>query len=293
MPRSMTGFGRASRETPHGRLVAEIRAVNARFNESRVRLPAEALELELQLRERIRSALARGKIDCTVRLEPLPGAQGGEVNADALRRTFEELHRATAGLPLADGVTLEAVLRSMPREDASAELWRSEEFAAEVTSALDEALDALTDARSAEGERIAAFLGEQLGQIDEAVAEVRRVAPQVAERYGERLRLRLDELAQSQGLEIDQGRIEQELVLFAQRADVTEELDRLAAHCEAFREQLALDEPVGRRMDFQVQEILREVNTLGSKAKDTGILGRVIDLKVVVEQMREQVQNVE
>ncbi|NUP90931.1 MAG: YicC family protein [Candidatus Sumerlaeia bacterium] len=293
MPRSMTGFGRAARGTPHGRVTAEVRAVNARFNETRVRLPAEVLELDMRLRDRIRAALTRGKIDCTVRFERAIEDIAPSLRPEAFRAAFRALHEAAAGLPLAEGVTVEAVLRAMPREDFEAEVWSDEAFQGEIEQAVSEALEALTAAREAEGHRMAEALSGHLAQIEEAAAQVRQLAPQVAESYGVKLRQRLEELTLAQGVTPDQGRIEQELVHYAQRIDVTEELDRLDAHCLAFRELLAVNTPVGRRMDFLVQEILREVNTLGSKAKDAGILGQVIGLKVVVEQMREQVQNIE
>jgi uncharacterized protein (TIGR00255 family) len=289
----MTGFGRAARETAHGRLVVEVRTVNARFSEPRIRLPGDAIDLEIQLRDQIKAAVARGKADCTVTLEPLADAATPVVNAEALRETFRQLHEAVAGLPLSEGITLEALLRATPREDNAAELWRDEEFQAELIKTMAEALDALQAARADEGAKISAVLGEQLDQIESAAGQVRDASGQVAEGLMKRLRERLEELERSQGVSADPGRLEQELVYFTQRCDVAEELDRLAAHCTAFRELLSSGEPVGRRMDFLLQEIGREINTVGSKARDVGITGLVVDLKVVAEQMREQVQNVE
>lgn len=293
MLRSMTGFGRAERETPQGRLVAEIRAVNARFTEVRVRLPAEALGLEMRLRDRLRGALARGKVDCTVRLEPAGEVIPTTVDPAAIQATFHALHRACVGLPLAEGVTLEAVLRAMPREDRAGTLWSDEAFGAEVEAAVGAALEALTAAREAEGQGLAAVLAQLIGQIEAAAETVRAQAPQVAAQCEARLRQRAEELAAGQALAIDAGRLEQEVIFHALRLDLTEELDRLAVHCRAFRDLLDASEPVGRRMDFLVQEILREVNTVGAKAKDAGITGLVVDLKVLVEQVREQIQNVE
>ncbi len=292
MLHSMTGFGRGVRETAHGRLIAEIRALNSRHSEARVRLPGEAMELELRLREQIRATIARGKVDCTLRLEALPDAVPA-VNTEALRATFAQLHRAVAGLPLAEGITLEALLRATPREDLSAELWRDEQFQREVESVVAEALAALRAARGAEGGKIAVLLSEQLRQVESNVERVRAAAPKVAEGYGLKLRQRIEELEKSQGLATDPARLEQELILFAQRVDVTEEIDRLNVHCGALRDLFDADEPVGRRMDFLLQEIGREINTIGSKAKDAGITGVVLDLKVIAEQMREQIQNIE
>lgn len=293
MPRSMTGFGRAIRETPQGEISVEIRAVNSRFNETRVRLPVDAMQLELNLRDRIKRTLARGKIDCTVRLEPKAGEDTQTVNAEAIRRTFEELQAAITGLPLNGGVTLEAVLRAIPRQDNTADMWRDEDFNAEVEAAVEEALTALNHARESEGAGIAQVLEDLVTQVEGAVTETRAVAPEVTVKYEERLRQRIEDLEKSQGVKADNGRLEQELVHFAQRVDVTEELDRLEIHCRAFRDLLASDEPIGRRMDFLVQEIVREINTTGSKARDAGVTGQVVDLKVVAEQMREQIQNLE
>ncbi len=293
MPRSMTGFGRGVRETPDGQIVVEIRAVNARFSEARVRLPADASALEMRLREQIKARIARGKIDCTVRLEAAPGARAATIDAETLRATCDALHTAVANLPIEGGITLDALLRAVPRDSAGAERWRDEAFQAEVTAAVADALDTLDAARATEGAKTVEFLKGQLDQIEAAMTEVCALAPQVVERYGEKLRQRLEDLERTQSIAADPGRVEQELVLFAQRVDVTEETDRLGAHCEAFHALLKSDKPVGRRMDFLVQEILREVNTIGSKAKDVGVLGQVVDLKVVAEQMREQIQNVE
>jgi uncharacterized protein (TIGR00255 family) len=294
MLRSMTGFGRGARETDRGRLVVEIRAVNSRFNETRVRMPAESLELEMRLRDQIKAALARGKIDCTVRLEATPDAPAPIINAPALRATFDALRRAVEGLPLAEGgITLEALLRAAPREDFTSELWGDETFQREVEAAVADALAALTQARGAEGRAIAAVLASQIGQIEAAAVAVRAQAPLIAEQYVAKLKQRIEEMMAGPGIAADPARLEQELIYYAQRVDVTEELDRLEVHCRSFRGLLESPEPVGRKMDFLVQEILREINTLGAKVKDVGIVGQVVDLKVVVEQIREQVQNVE
>ncbi len=289
MIRSMTGFARVERQGDWGALHWELRSVNHRYLDISLRLPEELRAHEAALRQRMAGAgLRRGKLDVQLRLAP-PAAHAGalEVDHQALaalvdlsREVGEQLTQAAPVSPL-EVLRWPGVVRE-PQTDLTA-------VQAAATEALDEALAALTATRADEGARIHAMLEERLGAIAQRVAGVRQRLPEVLENQRTRLQARLDELQAAP----ENDRLEQELVLLAQKLDVAEELDRLDSHVTEFRQALGRDEAVGRRLDFLLQEFNREANTLSSKSQDTAMTSAAVELKVLIEQMREQVQNVE
>ncbi|HET7301050.1 MAG TPA: YicC/YloC family endoribonuclease [Oleiagrimonas sp.] len=286
MIRSMTAFASAEGSSPLGTLACELRSVNHRYLEQSPRLPEELRRFEPVLRERIAARLARGKVDVTVRLRGSDAAESLQVDHTLLGNLAElhmDLKARFPGLQVQTTELLRypGVLRAPSVDD--------EQLQSALLTVLDQALDALADTRQREGEKLAALLRERLDGIEAIVSQVRQWVPDIRKALRERLETRLADLRQP----ADPGRLEQELVLQVTRADVDEELDRLQAHIAEARRVLGLDEPVGRRLDFLMQEFNREANTLGSKSVDTRSTNAAVELKVLIEQMREQVQNIE
>ncbi len=285
---SMTAFARRHSEGPWGRLTLELRSVNHRYLEPTLRMPEELRALEGHMRERLGKRLARGKVECNLRYAaPL----GGQVELRFDRELAARLAHVSR--------ELDALIYN-PAPVSSLDLLRwpgvlqgaevdGEALAGAVRELLEGALDELTETRSREGTVIRGLLEQRLEAMGPLVAQVRERLPQVRERFTQRLRERLAEVRD----ELEPGRLEQELVLFAQRIDVDEELDRLIGHIAEVRRVVASKGAVGRRLDFLMQELNREANTLGSKSADVETTRAAVELKVLIEQMREQVQNIE
>jgi uncharacterized protein (TIGR00255 family) len=288
MIRSMTAFAREERQGDWGTLSLELRSVNHRYLEVTVRAPEEIRALEAKLRERIGQALKRGKVDCNIRYQPpaeLPGEL--EINRDLVAglahvsREVDTLLYNPAPVNSLEVLRWPGVLQ-MPTPDP-------ERVQGEVLAAVDAALADLVATREREGEKLKSVILQRCDAMQPIVAQVREHLPEILERLRERLRERLAELK----VDVDEGRLEQELVLQTQRMDVDEELDRLDTHLAEVRRVLEREEPVGRRLDFLMQELNREANTLASKSADVDNTRCAVDLKVLIEQMREQVQNIE
>jgi len=287
MPASMTAF--ATRETTldAGTVAWELRSVNHRYLEVHPRLPEALRALEPDVRERVGAVLGRGRVDCTLRFTPATGADQLSVNEELVEALVHACHTVDdfitnpARLYSYDLLQWPGVVRT-PEPDGDA-------LREPVLDLLDAVLDELEAVRAREGGRLKQFLLERLDGIAAIVAEERGHASAVGDRLREKLLERLGQL----DVEHDPGRLEQEIAYQAQRLDVTEELDRLDTHIEATREALEADEPIGRRLDFLMQEFNREANTLGSKAADADRSHASVELKVLIEQMREQVQNIE
>jgi uncharacterized protein (TIGR00255 family) len=284
----MTGFARAERATPTGHLAWEIRGVNHRFLEIGLRLPEDLRASEADFRRAIGTVARRGKVDATLYVRPVP-ASGRDLSLDdglldrlvehanALRRRLGPEGRIDA----ADLLRWPGVVKEAERDAAP--------LAAAAMDLLGEALAAFTTSRAAEGERIAQMLGSRSGQL-------RRIADEVGARLPEvqsRIRAKMQERLAALGAEVNAERLEQEVALLLQKMDVAEELDRLRSHVEELGATLASGEAVGRKLDFLMQEFNREANTLSSKSQDVETTRRAVELKVLIEQMREQVQNVE
>jgi uncharacterized protein (TIGR00255 family) len=285
---SMTGFARREASGPWGTLVCELRSVNHRFLEAGVRLPDELRAAEGELRSRLTRQLRRGKVDCTVIYRRAAGAAGSlEVEPLALERVLAavKLVSRSHGEPLS--VNALDVLRwpGVLREEASG----TEQVLSAAYELFDATLAELVAARAREGARLAELLEQRCGTLESLVADVRARLPEVQARLRQRLHERLAEIAAS----VDHERLEQELALLLQRLDVDEELERLSGHIAEVRRVIGAQEPAGRRLDFLMQELNREANTLSSKSQDLETTRNAVDMKVVIEQMREQVQNAE
>jgi uncharacterized protein (TIGR00255 family) len=285
---SMTAFARKAQETPGGNAVWEIRSVNHRFLDISARLPEEFRALELNVRDRIGSRIGRGKLDCLLRLEANGGV--GEhfvVNVELAQRV------AAAAAQISDILDNPAPINSLDvlRWPGVMTLQAPdpEALGGTLLELLDEAIDALVEARKREGNKLGEAIRARVQEARRQLAILRERAPQIIQAVKDRYSQRLTELK----ADFDSGRLEQELLLLAQKLDVAEELDRLQTHLDELERILGDDKPIGRRLDFMVQELNREANTLASKSSHADTSGAAVELKVLIEQMREQIQNIE
>lgn len=282
----MTAFASGERATPWGTLGCELRAVNHRYLELAVRMPDELRALEPLMRERVAARLSRGKADLTLRLRNGEGGGALELNEAALDRLAALAASLEARFPrlntgLAELLQVPGVLQARAVDP--------EAMQAAALALLDAVLDDFVAAREREGGKLRTAIAERVDGIARIAGEVRALVPRIREGQRARLEARLAELPQP----LDPGRLEQELVLALQKLDIDEELDRLDSHIEEIGRVLAQREPVGRRLDFLLQEFNREANTLGSKSVDRRTSQAAVELKVLIDQIREQVQNIE
>jgi uncharacterized protein (TIGR00255 family) len=288
MLHSMTGFARASADSALGTLTWELRAVNHRYLDLQFKMPEELRPTEQAFRQQVAAGVSRGKLECLLHFRRAFDAGKDLRLDDALVRLLAtRLEQIAAVQSGADEVNPMDILR-WPGVVQSAGI-DGEALAREAGALLEIALDALGAMRQSEGERIAELIRGRLDETSRIAASVRVRMPEVLEAVRLRQRERLAKLR----VEADPDRLETELALVAQKLDVDEELDRLESHVREIRDSLEASEPVGRRLDFLMQELNREANTLGSKSADTETTRAAVDLKVLIEQMREQVQNVE
>ena len=288
MLHSMTGFAREAADSSIGTLTCELRAVNHRYLDVQFRLPEELRPSELDLRQQIANELRRGKIECSLHFRR---AESGASELQLNKRLVQTLgDRATeiSGL----------IANTQPVNPVDVLRWPGvvEEPPVDTEPMLDEAqkllgatLTSLNQMRASEGARIAEMLSSRCAEIVAIAQSVRQRMPDVLDAVRKKQKERIDKLDVS----ADPARLEVELALISQKLDVDEELDRLESHVSEISDVLKSDEPVGRRLDFLMQELNREANTLGSKSADTATTKAAVDLKVLIEQMREQVQNVE
>ena len=293
MLNSMTGFGRGEQITPSRRYLCELQSVNHRYLEVRSRLPRRLVGLDLLIQRAVQGRFARGRIDVTV-TEELPD---GEPRKLRLNRTlaleylsaFKAL-QAELGLP--GEVTLEFLCSQRDLFEVEGDEAGSPEADwPEIQAALERAMEGVAEMRRDEGRALKAALLGHLDQVEAILAGIIARAPEVVRSYKNRLEIRLQRLLE--GKTVDPGRLEQEVALLADRSDIAEEVARLTSHLGQFRESIGQQGPHGRRSEFLLQEMQREANTIGAKANDAKISQDVIALKSILEQLREQVQNVE
>ncbi|WP_339897389.1 YicC/YloC family endoribonuclease [uncultured Gilvimarinus sp.] len=288
MPRSMTGFARAEVKSPEYTLVWEVRSVNHRYLEMHLRLPEEFREIETALRETVRKKLQRGKLEATIHLQP---EQGGDasigLDADRLAQVADACRRIGAQVDNCAPVNPLEVLR-WPGVQIVRELDR-DALHQQSLALFSDALDQLIDNREREGAELAVYINQRLDAIAAEVVSVREQLPNILQAQREKLQCKIAAL----DVELDPDRLEQEIVLMAQKADVDEELDRLDTHITEVRRTLKQKNSLGRRLDFLMQELNREANTLSSKSVVSETTQAAVELKVLIEQMREQVQNIE
>ncbi len=288
MIRSMTGFARRERQGAWGTLACEVRTVNHRYLEVSLRLPEELRGLDNEIRQVIAGCLRRGKVDANIYLKSAAGTQRGlEIDTQLLDELAARIDEVRARVKHAASVSPLDLLR-WPGIVREAEVDLAPVAAATLELAR-EALSELNDTRLREGQRIRELLLARCATMRAQSQTVRARLPEVSQRVRDRIKERIAQL----GIAPDNDRLEQELVLYAHKMDVEEELDRLAGHLDEVETALASSEPAGRRLDFLMQELNREANTLSSKSQDAETTKAAVDMKVTIEQMREQVQNVE
>jgi uncharacterized protein (TIGR00255 family) len=287
MIRSMTGFARRERQFPWGLLAWELKTVNHRFLEIGCRLPEEFRGAEADFRQTIAGAVRRGKTDCSLHFRPAVASTSLEVDADLLRSLTERAQQiashlgAAAGIDVVDLLRWPGVIRDNTRDTAP--------LIAAAHGLLGEALAELTRFRDSEGGRLRDALEQRCAGLVDLAAKVAERLPEVRARMRAKLLERIAQLVS----EVNHDRLEQELAILAQRQDVDEEIDRLRGHVTEVRKTFSVQEPAGRRLDFLMQELNREANTLSSKSQDIETTRAAVDMKVLIEQMREQVQNIE
>ena len=282
MIRSMTAFSRHE----HGAAVWEIRSVNHRYLDVSFRMPEKLRHLETELKSQFKDKVQRGKIECSLKVNPSELKTRISINQDLV----QDLHLAMGQVAEITGMEDRGDILSLLRwPDVLTTEESGDELIIDAQQSFTLAVDQLVEMREREGRELAGLLDRRLIDIETTVEKLREETPAIITHQHERLLKRLGDI----DVEVEPGRVEQELVILAQKLDVAEELDRLVTHVLEVRRNLKADEPVGRRLDFLMQELNREANTLSSKAAATSTTMQAVDLKVSIEQMREQIQNIE
>ncbi len=285
---SMTSFGRVEETTEHGYVIWDIRTVNHRYLDINLRLPEEMRMLENVIRQKISDAIKRGKVDCTLRFDPDQGDTGEiRVNRERAVRVIDAARALATAEDAFSAINPLEIMRwpgVIERETIDLDV-----VGTALLALLDRALAMVVDSRRVEGEKIAEMIRTRSDEVSAIANRLQAEMPAIVEAVRDKLKTRVAELTS----ELDPDRLEQEIVLLAQKMDVAEELDRLNAHVSEVRRALDSSKPIGRRLDFLMQELNREANTLGSKSADLSMTGASVNLKVLIEQMREQIQNIE
>ena len=292
MVKSMTGYGRA-REMRNGRdITVEVRSVNNRYLDCTVKMPRAYIFAEDRMKARVQQAISRGKVDVFVTIDASAAdAAVVAVNEPLARGYYDALTRLKTMFDLSGDITPE-VLAKFPDVLAVTKAEEDvEAIAADICAVLDDALAAYNAMRAVEGEKLAADVAGRITTIEAVVGKVEERSPQTVAAYRQRLEAKMQEVLQS--TTIDESRILTEAAIFADKIAVDEETVRLRSHIAQLRAMLASDEPVGRKLDFLIQEVNRECNTIGSKCNDLTIAQAVVNMKAEVEKIREQVQNME
>ncbi len=285
---SMTGYAAVTRETAAGSISLDLRSVNGRFLDVQFRIAEELRPAEPSLREAVMASLARGKVDCRIAFTPSPAARGeAALSTEALERLARLSRRVRESIPDATPLRVADVLHwpGVLGDDAA----EAETLRQATTDAMRAALAELGTSRAREGEKLAHMLLERVAKIRTRLAALEPLLPQAIAAYEERLAAKLREALGG----ADEERIRQEIAVYGVRIDVAEELSRLAAHLDEIERVIAAGGAVGKRLDFLMQELNREANTLGSKSVSKELSAAALEFKVLIEQMREQVQNLE
>ncbi|HLD09188.1 MAG TPA: YicC/YloC family endoribonuclease [Methylophilaceae bacterium] len=285
---SMTGFAALERETTNGVLIVELRSVNHRYLELQLKLDDSLRGFEPLVRELVTAKLGRGKVECRLSLmQRVDQARQAELDDSVLQQLAKMTAKAQQHFPQSQPLSVADILRwpGVVMSDGTDNAMLADEIREGLTQALQE----LADSRSREGAKLKILILERLADMEKLVEQVKPLLPLQIKAYQERLTAKLQEAMKS----LDEERIRQELIMFAQRIDVDEELTRLTAHLQEVKRILGADSAAGKRLDFLMQELNREANTLGSKSVSTEVSQVSMTLKVLIEQMREQIQNIE
>jgi uncharacterized protein (TIGR00255 family) len=293
MPLSMTGFGRAVIEHAGGSITVEAKSYNNRFLKVTLRLPDALSNQELELENHVRAKLTRGSVYITVSMSKPADAGAYRLNTELARKYFKELAALASELKasapsISEIARLDGVVEQL--DQGSGE---DEELQAAVKKAVDGALKELIVMRGKEGDALKLDLDGRVKRVAQVSDQVEQRAPKIITEYRDKLKARMEQLLKGTGTTLEEAVIVREVALFADKADITEETTRLKHHCSQFLKEIAGKEAVGRKLDFIAQEMLRESNTIGSKANDAELASSVIDMKSEIERIKEQVQNLE
>lgn len=290
----MTGYGRGECAQDGFKITVELSSVNRKQSEIAVNLPRELEVLEAQIRDEINKRIARGRLTARVALHAAEGKEAARVhlNRPLAKAYVRELERLAGELKLSGTVSLDLLMRAPGVLQSDEEISDAEDFWPAVETALKKALDTLLKMRLREGAHLEKDLSARMSIMRKSVARVCKQAPLVLKRYREQLIERIKSAGLDK-MEIDEDRLIKEVIYFADRSDISEELTRLGSHFQQFDDCQESKEPVGRTLDFLAQEMNREINTIGSKANDSIISREVVILKAELEKFREQAQNVE
>ncbi len=293
MIKSMTSFGRARSEEGRNRLFSiEMKSVNHRYLDMNIRMPKSIFPLEEKIRKLISARLNRGKVDVYINLKNF--SNGGEVatlNETLAKSYFECLNKIAEELSIENDVTTTKIARFPDVISIEEKEENIDEIFEEIKILIEASLDKMVEMRVREGEKLKEDILGKLQVIEELVFNIEEIADLIPKQYKIKLEERIKEL--TKGIEIDENRIATEIAIFADKATVDEEIIRLRSHISQMRSTLNLDEPIGRKLDFIVQEMNREANTIASKSNDMKMTNIVIDIKNIIEKIREQVQNIE
>lgn len=289
---SMTGFGRSKAESAQHAVTVEMKSVNHRFCEFTIRMPRQLLKLEDKIKKYLGQYIKRGRVEIFVIIEGA-GALKRSIHVDwnliedyyQFIKKIKEKYQLNGEIQISDFLRKEELITIEEREEENEELEKL------VFKTIEEAVRNLLEMRRLEGEQLEKDLLIQLNKIQTVIKKIQSLAPKVSKHYQERLEKKVKEAVSNN--EVDEARILSEVAILADKADINEECVRLASHIKQFSQLLEKDEPIGRRLDFIIQEMNREVNTIGSKANDSEIAANVIELKSCLEKMKEQVQNIE
>lgn len=292
MLKSMTGFGRGEGETALGKVFVETRSVNHRYCDINIKLPKRLIPFENRIKEMIRAQVSRGRIDLFMKLDNL-GEENVHLSVDLhlAEQYYRALQSLKESLHLRDKITLELVAGAKDVITAKEETADLEPFWQDVLPVLKRSFQDLDNMKRSEGETLGKDLQQRLARIAQQLEGIKHLFPSRLEAYRNRLHERVRSLLG--GIDVDPSRFQQEVALLAERTDITEEIVRAESHLAQFLTLLKTEEPVGRKMDFLLQEMNREVNTVSAKANDAEISQRVVEIKAELEKVREQVQNIE
>jgi len=290
--KSMTGYGRGECSRNGMKFTVELNSVNRKQNDISINLPHELVELEPRIRDGINARISRGRLNVVVAYHlGSKTAQHIEIDHALAKAYVRAAHQLAKEMKIAEGLTVDALFKTPGVVKITESMINLEAVWPSVEQALQKALDALVKMREKEGRFLRDDLLKRLKSFSEKVEKIRGHAPEVVKRYQQQLQERIK--AAGVELPVDDERLLKEVVFFADRSDITEELTRLDSHLQQFHSNLDSKEPVGRTLDFLVQEMGREVNTIGSKANDATISQTVVQCKAELEKIREQVQNIE
>ena len=291
----MTGFSRATGSSEEAQWIIELRSVNGRGLDMRVRLPNGMEALDSEFRKQISNKLSRGNITVNFNMKKHQSESSTELNVLAFNDLLKAAKQASeiSGLPMPDLGTLltsRNILKEAEKQESEEKV---KEMHTRIMKSFNTALDDLIKARKDEGVKLSATIKERLKTIKELTEQAEKLEERKPEAIKERLKQSINHLLDQQIQDLDENRLHQEAMIIATRVDIAEELDRIKAHVAQAEELVEKDDPVGRRFDFLCQEFNREANTLGSKSISTDITQSAVELKVLIEQMREQIQNIE